>query len=106
MITFDEFKKMELRIAEVKSAEPHPNADKLIVMKIDVGGEEKQIVAAIRKDYPAEELVGRKIVVVNNLAPATIRGVESQGMLLAATEGDRVVLIVPDKDIKAGSPVL
>ena len=70
MISFEEFKKLELRIAEIKTAEDHPNADKLTVIKIDVGGEEKQIVAGIKGHYANEELVGKKVVVVNNLEPA------------------------------------
>jgi len=106
MITFDDFKKLDLRIAEVKSAEDHPNADKLTVMKIDVGGEEKQIVAGIRGHYSNDELVGKKIVVVNNLAAANLRGVESNGMLLAVMEEEKVILLVPDKDVKAGAEVL
>jgi len=106
MITFEEFQKLDLRIAEVKSAEDHPNADKLTVLKIDVGDEEKQIVAGIRADYANEELVGKKIVVVNNLAPAKLRGIESNGMLLAVMEEGKVVLLAPEKDVKAGAKVL
>ena len=105
MISFEEFKKLELKVAVIKSAEDHPNANKLTVMKIDVGGQEKQIVAGIRGHYRNEDLVGKKIVVVNNLEPAKLRGVESNGMLLAAVEGDRVVLLVPDKDVSPGASV-
>ncbi|MEW6356067.1 MAG: methionine--tRNA ligase subunit beta [Planctomycetota bacterium] len=106
MVTFDEFKKLEIRVAEIKSAADHPNANKLTVMQIDVGGEQKQIVAGIRGHYSNEELVGKKIVVVNNLAPAKLRGVESNGMILAAVAGDgAVVLLVPDKDVPAGTAV-
>ncbi|NOZ23734.1 MAG: methionine--tRNA ligase subunit beta [Planctomycetes bacterium] len=106
MITFDEFKKLELKVAEVKSAEDHPDADKLTVMQIDVGGEQKQIVAGIKGHYSNEELVGKKIVVVNNLAPAKLRGVESNGMLLAAVAGDgAVVLLAPEKDVASGTAV-
>ena len=106
MITFDEFKKLELKVAEVKSVEDHPNADKLTVLQIDVGGEEKQIVAGIKGHYTNEELVGKKIVVVNNMAPAKLRGVESNGMLLAAQSGDRVIILTTDADMPPGSEIL
>ena len=68
------------------AAEPHPNADRLLVLRVDVGGEERQIVAGIRAHYDPATLVGRQVVVVANLEPATLRGVESQGMVLAASE--------------------
>jgi methionine--tRNA ligase beta chain len=105
MITIEDFQKVDLRIARIVSAEPHPNADRLVVLKIDVGGEERQIVAGIRASYSPEALVGRSIVVVANLAPATLRGVESQGMLLATRDGDRVVLLGPEVEVPAGSKV-
>ena len=105
MVTFEEFKKLDLRVAEVKEVKDHPNADKLLLLKIDVGGEAKQIVAGIRRNYTKESLLGRKIVVVNNLAPANVRGEVSSGMLLAAATGDDVVILVPEKDVPAGSPV-
>src|SRR3954447_1159084 len=95
-ITYDDFAKVELRVAKVLEARPHPNADKLLLLQIDVGGETKQIVAGIRAHYPPESLVGKLIVVVNNLAPAILRGETSNGMLLAATSGDKVVLLTPD----------
>ena len=85
MITIDEFRNIELKVATVKAAEPHPNADKLMVLHIDLGSEQRQILAGIRKDYTADELVGRQIVVVVNLETAKLRGMESQGMLLAAS---------------------
>ena len=83
MITIEQFGALELRVATVRSAEPHPNADRLLVLRVDLGGEERQLVAGIRAHYTPEELVGKQIVVVTNLQPATLRGVESQGMLLA-----------------------
>src|SRR6266540_5799222 len=88
MITIEEFGKVELRVATIKAAEPHPNADRLLVLKIDLGTEERQLVAGIRAHYTPEELVGKQIVVVANLQPVTLRGVESQGMLLAASDGE------------------
>jgi len=105
MITIEEFRNIELRVATVKAAEPHPNADKLMVLQIDLGSEQRQILAGIRKDYTAEELVGRQIVVVANLETAKLRGLESQGMLLAASDEGRVVILTPEKPVTAGSTV-
>lgn len=105
MITIDEFRRVELKVATVRTAEAHPKADRLVVLRVDVGGEERQIVAGIRAHYDPAALVGRQVVVVANLAPAVLRGVESQGMLLAAADGDRVVLVRPDEAVAAGAPV-
>ncbi len=105
-ITYDDFAKVELRVAKVLEARPHPNADKLLLLQIDVGGETKQIVAGIRAHYPPETLVGKLIVVVNNLAPAILRGETSNGMLLAATSGEKViVLTVDDPECVAGAKI-
>jgi methionyl-tRNA synthetase len=95
-IQYEDFAKIELRVAKVLEARPHPNADKLMLLQIDVGDEQKQIVAGIRAHYTPEQLVGKSIVVVNNLAPAMLRGEASNGMLLAATSGEKVVLLTPD----------
>ncbi len=105
MITLEEFGKVELRVATFKAVEPHPNADRLLVLKIDLGTEERQLVAGIRAHYAPEELVGKQIVVVANLQPVTLRGVESQGMLLAASDGDKVIVLSPEKPIAAGAKV-
>jgi methionyl-tRNA synthetase len=95
-IQYEDFAKLELRVAKVVEARPHPNADKLVLLQVDVGDERKQIVAGIRQHYAPEQLVGRLIIVVNNLAPAMLRGEASNGMLLAATSGEKVVLLTPD----------
>ena len=95
-IKYEDFAKLELRVAKVLGARPHPNADKLLLLQIDVGGETKPIVAGIRAHDQPEDMVGRLIVVVNNLEPALLRGEASQGMLLAATSGDKVILLQPD----------
>ncbi len=95
-LAYDDFAKLELRVAKVLEARPHPNADKLMLLQIDVGDVQKQIVAGIRLHYTPEQLVGKRIVVVNNLAPAMLRGESSNGMLLAATSGEKVVLLTPD----------
>ncbi len=105
MVSFDEFKKIEIVTAKILEVEDHPNADKLYVMKIDIGGETPQIVAGIRAHYKKEELIGKQIVVVRNLEPATIRGVESNGMLLAAKDDKTLALLVPEKEISPGSPI-
>lgn len=105
MISIDDFRKIELKIATIKSAEPHPNADKLMVLQIDLGSEQRQICAGIRNQYAPEELVGRQIVVVANLETAKLRGLESQGMLLAASDEGRVIILTPEKSVQAGSKV-
>jgi tRNA-binding protein len=105
MISIDAFRQVELKVATIKSAEPHPNADKLMVLQIDLGSEHRQICAGIRNHYTPEELVGRQIVVVANLETARLRGLESQGMLLAASDEDRVIFLTPDKPVQPGSKV-
>lgn len=105
MITIDEFKKLELKVATIQKAEPHPNADKLLVLHIDLGSEERQIVAGIKGHYAPEELVGKQIVVIANLETAKLRGVESQGMLLAASDGDRIVILTPEKKVTPGAKI-
>ncbi len=105
MITIDDFAKVELRTAEVLSAEAHPNADRLLVLRIKVGEEERQLVAGIRAHYEPEALVGKTIVIVANLQPATLRGIESQGMLLAVKDGDRVCVLSPDGAVGSGLQV-
>ena|SRR3989338_919416 len=105
MITFEEFKKLELVIGQIKEAREHPNADRLYILKIDTGKDEKQIVAGIRAFYTKEELIGKKIVLVNNLQPAVIRGEESQGMLLAASDGTMLSVLSPERDVALGSVV-
>lgn len=105
-ITIDDFRKVELRVATILGAEPHPNADRLLVLRIDLGGEQRQLVAGIRAHYEPERLAGKQIVVVTNLEPATLRGVESQGMLLAASDADgRLALVCPERPLGAGAVV-
>lgn len=101
VLTFDDWQNIELRTAEVTAAEAHPNADRLLVLKVRMGNEERQLVAGIRAHYEPETLVGRTIIVLANLEPATIRGVESQGMMLAVKDGDRVLHLTTE--IPAGS---
>jgi tRNA-binding protein len=105
MISIDDFRKVELKVATIKAAEPHPNADKLMVLQIDLGTEQRQICAGIRNHYTPEELVGKQIVVVANLETAKLRGLESQGMLLAASDEGRVIILTPEKQVLAGAKV-
>ena len=103
MISIDDFEKLDLRVAEILEVEDHPNADRLYAMKIKIGSEERSLVAGIKKHYTKEELIGKKIIVIANLEPVELRGVKSEGMLLAASEGDNVVLVTVDKDIESGA---
>ena len=109
-ITFDDFSKLDLRVATILQAEAHPNADRLTRLQIDLGGEQRQICAGIREFSDPADLVGKQIIVVANLAPRTMRGEESNGMLLAATvaDGDQiqdVVLLTTAKPVDPGSSV-
>jgi len=105
-ITIDEFKRLDLRVATIAAAEPHPRADRLLILQVDLGDERRQLVAGIRGHYEPQDLVGRQIVVVANLQPAKLRGVDSQGMLLAASDKTGTLAIVgPEKPVASGSPV-
>jgi methionyl-tRNA synthetase len=105
-IAYADFQKLDLVVGTVTSVEPHPNADKLYVLKVDLGEEtERQLVAGLKPYYEPEALAGRQIVVVANLEPATLRGVESQGMLLAGQTGDVVAVLSPEKPLAPGSKV-
>lgn len=103
MVTYEDFKKLELIVALIKEVKEHPNADRLYVLKIDTGNEEKQLVAGIRASYKPDELVGRKVVVINNLEPAVIRGEASNGMILAASGENGPVILLPQKDVPVGA---
>ena len=107
VITFDDFAKVRLRVGRVIEAANHPNADKLLVLKVDLGDEQCQICAGIKSNYAPEQLIGKNIVMVANLAPRTMRGVESNGMLLAASNADRskIIVLTTDADIEPGSAV-
>ena len=105
MVTLEDFKKLELIVAQIKEVKEHPNADRLYVLKVDTGKEVRQLVAGIRKAYSKEELIGRRIVMINNLEPALIRGEESQGMILAASDENNLSVLGVEKDIAPGSMV-
>jgi len=103
-IQYDDFAKLELKVGTIKKVEDIPDADKLYKLEVDTG-EKRVIVAGIKKNYSKEDLKGKQIVVICNLEPRKLRGIESNGMLLAAVDKDNVVLISPEKKIKQGSKV-
>jgi methionyl-tRNA synthetase len=103
VVTFEEFQKLDIRTGKVLSAEPVPKSNKLLKLMVDIGSETRQIVAGMQQFYKPEELVGKDVVVVTNLAPAKIFGVESNGMVLAA--GDSASLLVPLKPVETGSKI-
>ena len=105
MVNYEEFRKIELKIAKIKEVQDHPNADRLYVVKVDLGDKEKQLVAGIRNSYAKEALVGKYVVVVDNLEPTVLRGVESQGMLLASQDEKGIAVISPDREVALGSIV-
>jgi len=105
MITIEEFKKLNLRIARIKEVQDHPGADRLYVVRLEIGEEERDVVAGIKRGYAKEELPGKLVVVVENLEPAVIRGVESKGMILATQDGETLAILSPDKPVAPGSLV-
>jgi methionyl-tRNA synthetase len=108
MIAFDDFKKVELKVAEIKTVEDIPGADKIYKITVDLGNEQRELVAGIKLHYPDKEsLIGKKVAVVANLEPRALKGVTSHGMLLAASTPDKssVVILTLDKDIPNGSTI-
>ncbi|MCB9932360.1 MAG: methionine--tRNA ligase subunit beta [Planctomycetes bacterium] len=101
-INIDDFAKVELKTARVKAATPHPDADKLLVLTVEVGEQERTICAGIRQWWQPEQLVGKDIIIVANLAPRKLRGVLSQGMLLAVQDGDSVVPLTAMNPVHSG----
>ena len=103
-ITIDEFAKVQLKVAEVISCENHPKADRLYVLKLKIGEEERQVVSGIKEYYSPEDLVGKKVVVVANLKPVKLRGIESKGMILAAEDSEgNLTLVSTLEDIASGA---
>lgn len=113
MINFEEFQKIELKIAKIVSAERVKDAEKLLKLQIDLGDdpstgsgrETRQLVAGIAKFYNAQDLVGKEIVVVANLEPKVLFGLESQGMLLVANDNGNPVLLMPEKEVTPGTKI-
>ena len=104
-INIEDFTKVDLRVAEVVAAEKVAKSKRLLKLTVKVGSETRTLVAGIAEHYEAASLVGRKVVVVANLEPATLMGVESNGMVLAASEGSDLALIVLDRDLPPGAKV-
>ncbi len=104
-VSFEDFAKLDLRVGKIIEVKDHPNADKLYVVKVDLGGEVRTLVAGLKKYYKPEELLNKTVVIVANLQPKKLRGIESQGMLLAADDGENVALLMPDKEVKLGARV-
>ena len=108
LVEFDDFARLDLRVARVLECREHPNADKLLVLKVDLGTEQRQICAVLKNHYKPEDLVNRLVIVVANLEPRSMRGEISQGLLLSAAEGplkQKVVVLSPSADIAPGSSV-
>ncbi|MEM4244817.1 MAG: methionine--tRNA ligase [Candidatus Nanoarchaeia archaeon] len=105
-VQFDEWKKLDIRVGTVKKAEPHPNADKLVILHVDIGeAKDRQLVAGLKQYYKNDELVGKRVIIFANLKPVNLRGVESNGMILAAVNNKDVVLLTTDKPINNGAKI-
>jgi methionine--tRNA ligase beta chain len=105
MINFEEFQKLDLRVGDIIEAEILEGSDKLLKLKVNLGTEERQVVAGIRKEYSPEELIGKQIIVVANLEPRILFGSESQAMLLAVRDDEKLALLRPDKKVLCGSKI-
>ena len=105
-VSIEEFRKIDLRVGVVVAAEDHPNADRLLVLNVDIGdGTPRKLVAGIKGAYQASALIGKQVVVVANLKPAMLRGIESQGMVLAAQDGTQLALLTLERPIQPGGTV-
>lgn len=106
MISFDDFLKLDMRMAQIMAAERVPGTDKLLKLTVNLGSETRQLVAGIAESYTPESLVGKKIPILTNLAPKSIRGIESQGMILCPSTSDgKPVLLLPERDVPPGAKV-
>jgi len=107
IVKFNDWQKLDLRVGKILSVEDHPNADKLYIIEVDLKTEKRKLVAGLKQHYTPKELKGKLCIVVANLEPAVLRGVKSEGMILAAVSEDKtqVKIIRPDKDIEVGSKI-
>lgn len=105
LIGIEDFAKVQLRVGKIVAAERVEKSDKLVKLKVDIGSEMRQVVAGIGKHYAPEQLLDKQIVIVANLKPAKLMGVESQGMLLAASSGEILSVVTPDREIGPGAKV-
>jgi len=105
-ISIEEFARVDLRVGTIRDAKPHPNADRLLILTVDLGeATPRQLVAGIRAAYDVRSLPGQQVVVVANLKPASLRGVESQGMLLAASDPDGLAVVAPGRRFTPGTKI-
>ncbi|NCN99144.1 methionine--tRNA ligase subunit beta [Candidatus Pacearchaeota archaeon CG10_big_fil_rev_8_21_14_0_10_35_219] len=104
-IPFKDFQKLEMKVGTIEKVEDHPDADRLYVLTINLGNETRTIVAGLKQHYTKEELQGKQAIFITNLAPVTLRGIESQGMILAASNEDKVVILQPEKPMPEGSKI-
>jgi len=104
MINFDDFNKLDIRIGTILEAELVPDTDKLLKLKVDLGDEQRELVAGIADTYKPEDLKGKQIPILTNLEPKTIKGIESKGMILAV-DNDKAILLHPDKQVINGSKI-
>jgi tRNA-binding protein len=105
LVGIEDFLKLDIRLAKVLSAERIEGSEKLIKLRVSLGDEERTLVAGIAKHYTPEALIGKSILILANLKPRKIMGIESQGMVLALSDGEGLSLIVPDRDLKEGAKV-
>ncbi|NTW58912.1 MAG: methionine--tRNA ligase subunit beta [Nitrospirae bacterium] len=105
LIGIEDFAKVQLRVGKIVAAERVEKSEKLVKLRVDIGTETRQVVAGIGKSYAPEQLLDKSIVIVANLKPAKLMGVESQGMLLAASAGDLLSVVTPDREIRPGAKV-
>ena len=105
MISFEKFKEMDIRIGKVLEVEDVAGADRLYLITVDIGDETRKLVAGIKLWYKKEELIGKSVVVLTNLEPKVIRGIESKGMILATLNNDKFSILTTDRDVPAGSKV-
>ena len=106
-IAFKDWQKLDIRVGKILEVKDHPNAEKLYLLDVDLGKEKKTLVAGLKSYYKAEELKGKQCIIFTNLEPAKIRGIKSEGMILAAVNKDKskVIILSPEKDTELGSRV-
>jgi methionyl-tRNA synthetase len=106
-IKFADWQKLDLRVGKILSVENHPNAEKLYLLEVDLGTEKRKLVAGLKRHYKPEKLKGKLCVIFANLEPAVIRGVKSEGMILAAVNKDesKILILAPEKEIEPGSKI-
>ncbi|MFX1501927.1 MAG: methionine--tRNA ligase subunit beta, partial [Promethearchaeota archaeon] len=105
LVSYEDFKKLDIRVAIVEDIEKVPKVDKLYKLAIDLGNEKRTLVAGLAEHYKPDDLKGKKIIVLTNLEPRKLRGILSEGMLLAAVDGDDVSILIPDKDLPPGAKI-